>query len=98
MLKAARGFEKQTNDNKRFSSPLAAVGSADGQQWIITAWERCHNAWGNAPCPCLHSDPKFPDLAPGEHAQIKGWLWFYEGAEIEKELARLKEVVVAAKE
>lgn len=90
MLKGAKGFDKQTNDNKRFESPFVAVHADDGNRWIITAWERCHRAWGNAPCPCLHSDPKFADLDPGESQTITGWLWFYEGDEIDVELARLK--------
>jgi hypothetical protein len=93
MLKAAPGFEKQTNDNKRFESPLVAVQSDDGKRWIITAWERCQRAWGNAPCPCLHSDPQFPDLAPGEKADLTGWLWFYEGDDLDGELKRLKRVM-----
>lgn len=93
MLKQAKGFAQQTNDNKRFAAPLVAVRNEAGDKWIISAWQRCHNAWGNAPCPCLHSDPKFVDLAPGESQTIKGWLWFYEGKEIDKELARLNKVV-----
>jgi len=92
MLKGAKGFEDQTNDNKLFRSPFVAVKSKEGDQWIITAWQRCHRAWGNAPCPCLHSDPKFADLAPGDSQQITGWLWFYEGDRIEAELARLKKL------
>jgi hypothetical protein len=90
MLKGAKGFEKQTNDNKRFLSPFAVAISADGKHHILTAWERCDRAWGNAPCPCLHSDPKFPDLAPGESAEIKGRLWFYAGDDVEQEMTRLK--------
>jgi hypothetical protein len=65
MLKAAAAFEQQTNENKMFKSPYAVVRSTTGDRWIISAWEDCHRAWGNAPCPCLHSDPKFPDCAPG---------------------------------
>lgn len=95
MLKGARGFEGQANDNKKFVSPFVAVRDAAGDKWIITAWERCHNAWGNAPCPCLHSDPKFADLAPGESQTIRGWLWFYQGSAIDVELKRLAAVVSA---
>ena len=95
MLKGAKGFEKQTNENKRFVAPLAVATSAHGKHHVITAWERCHRAWGNAPCPCLHSDPKFPDLAPGASAQIKGWLWFYSGDDLEQEMTRLKKQIDA---
>ena len=63
MLKGASGFAAQTNDNKLFRKPFVAVHDDSNKRWIITAWEPCHRPWGNAPCPCLHSDPKFPDCA-----------------------------------
>ncbi|MFN0054500.1 MAG: hypothetical protein ACKV0T_20170 [Planctomycetales bacterium] len=89
MLKGAAGFAEQTNDNKRFQKPYVAVHSDSKKQWIITAWEPCDRAWGNPPCPCLHSDPKFPDCAPGQTQRLHGWLWFYEGTDIDSELRRL---------
>jgi hypothetical protein len=89
MLKGAPGFEELTNDNKVFSKPYVAVQNKAGNRWIITAWEPCDRAWGNAPCPCLHSDPKFPDCAPGKTERLRGWLSFYEGTEIQKELDRI---------
>jgi hypothetical protein len=55
--------------------PVAAVArSHDGRRWIITAWERCQRAWADPPVPCLHSDPQFPDCAPGETQRLRGWL------------------------
>jgi hypothetical protein len=89
LLKRARGFEAQTKDNKRFSGPYAACHSADGNRWIITAWQPVHRTWANPACPCLHSDPKFPDCAPGETKRLHGWLSFYEGTDIEAELRRI---------
>jgi hypothetical protein len=89
MLKGAAGFEEQTNDNKRFSKPYVAVRNKAGDRWIITAWEPCDRAWGNPPCPCLHSDPKFPDCAPGKTERLRGWLSFYEGTDVEGELQRI---------
>jgi hypothetical protein len=89
MLKGAEGFQDQTVDNKVFNPPYAACRSKDGRHWVITAWEPCHRAWSNAPCPCLHSDPKFPDCAPGETKHLKGWLSFFEGTDIEAELKRI---------
>lgn len=62
----------------------------DGNRWVITAWEPCHRPWGNAKCPCLHSDPKFPDCDPGETVRLKGWLSFYEGADVEAEFKRIE--------
>jgi hypothetical protein len=90
MLKGAAGFTEQTNDNKLFAKPYVAVHNAEGNRWIITAWQPCDRAWGNAPCPCLHSDPKFPDCPPGKTERLQGWLSFYEGTEIRKELDRIE--------
>lgn len=91
MPKMAAGFEQQTNDNKVFTNPYVACRSNDGRRWIITAWEGCHRPWGNARCPCFHSDPKFPDLEPGEMKRLGGWLSFYEGTDIEAEFKRIEE-------
>jgi hypothetical protein len=90
MLKAAKGFEIQTNSNKIFHAPFAVCQSATGNRWIISAWQPCHRPWGNAPVPCLHSDPKFPDARPGELKVIYGWLSFFEGSEIDPELKRIE--------
>jgi peptidoglycan/xylan/chitin deacetylase (PgdA/CDA1 family) len=89
MLKAALGFEGRTNDNKVFDQPFVACQSGDGTRWIITAWKPCVRAWGNPPCPCLHSDPQFPDCAPGETQRIRGWLSFYEGTDVKAEFRRI---------
>ncbi|MEK7675210.1 MAG: hypothetical protein AAB676_05155 [Verrucomicrobiota bacterium] len=89
MLKGATGFNQQTNENKVFASPYVAGRSADGKRWTITAWEPCHRPWANAPVPCLHSDPKFPDCAPGETKRLRGWLSFYEGTNLEEEFRRI---------
>jgi serine-type D-Ala-D-Ala carboxypeptidase (penicillin-binding protein 5/6) len=90
MLKGAAGFEQQNNDNKVFSGNYAAAKSADGKRWVITGWDPIHRSWGNAKCPCLHADPKFPDCAPGETQHLKGWLSYYEGSDIEAELKRIE--------
>ncbi|HTI50560.1 MAG TPA: hypothetical protein VL475_06410, partial [Planctomycetaceae bacterium] len=89
MLKGAAGFEEQSNDNKVFQKPYCAARSKAGNRWVITAWEPCHRPWGNAKCPCLHSDPKFPDCAPGATQRLRGWLSFYEGTDIEGEFRRI---------
>jgi peptidoglycan/xylan/chitin deacetylase (PgdA/CDA1 family) len=89
MLKGATEFNSITNDNKIFRSPFVACRNAARNRWIITAWENCKRAWGNAPCPCMHSDPQFPDCSPGQTNRLHGWLSFYEGTEIESELARI---------
>jgi PhoPQ-activated pathogenicity-related protein len=89
MLKGAHEFSAQTRDNKILRSPFAACRNEAGDRWVITAWEPIHRPWGNSLCPCLHSDPKFPDAEPGETVEVKGWLSFYEGPEIQAELQRL---------
>ena len=90
MLKGATGFDQQTNANKILRAPFAAGGSPDRRRWIITAWENGGRAWANPPVPCLHSDPVFPDCAPGETKRLRGRLWFYEGTDIEGEFKRLQ--------
>jgi hypothetical protein len=89
MLKGMAGFEDQTNDNKLFDKPYVAARSRDGRRWVVTAWEPCHRAWANAPCPCLHSDPKFPDCAPRQTRRLRGWLSFYEGEDVRGEFKRI---------
>lgn len=91
MLRGAAGFDQQTNDNKVLQSPYVAVRSDGGDRWIITAWDPCQRAWANPPCPCLHSDPQFPDCGPGEVRHLRGWLSFYEGTAIEQEFARIEQ-------
>jgi peptidoglycan/xylan/chitin deacetylase (PgdA/CDA1 family) len=89
MLKGLNGFELRSNDNKVFQPPFAAARDASGRRWVITAWDRCKRCWGNAPCPCIHSDPRVPDCPPGESRSVRGWASFYEGPDIQAELNRL---------
>ncbi|HEV7998304.1 MAG TPA: polysaccharide deacetylase family protein [Planctomycetaceae bacterium] len=89
MLKGAPEFAAQTNTNKVFSSPYAACRSDRGNRWVVTAFEPCRRAWGNPPCPCLHSDPTFGDCPPGQTQHIVGRLSFYEGTDISAEVRRI---------
>jgi hypothetical protein len=89
MLKAARGFEAQTNDNKVFEKSFAACRDTTGKRWVIHAWQPIHRMWGNERCPCLHADPKFPDCPPGETRELQGWLSFYEGDDVRGEIQRI---------
>ncbi len=90
MLKGAAEFEKQTNDNKVLTNPYCACRSSLGIRWVITAWEGCVRPWGNEKCPCLHSDPQFPDCPPGETKRLRGWLSFYEGDDVHAEFDRIE--------
>lgn len=87
MLKGAPDFNAQTNDNKVIAGRVIATRSADGKRWIVTVWERAR-PWANPPCPCMHSDPTFPDLAPGEESVLRGRVFFWEGGDIHAEIAR----------
>ena len=88
LLKGAPEFNEQTTTNKIFRCPSAAVRSAGGDHWILTAWEGCGRAWGHPLVPCLHADPVLPDCAPGQTVRVRGRLWFYEGKDVERELKR----------
>jgi hypothetical protein len=89
MLARASGFAAQDNLNKVFRPPYAACRNEGGTRWIITAWRPCQRTWAGADCPCLHSDPQFPDCEPGQTQEIVGWLSFYEGTNLQEELARI---------
>ncbi|MDA2928224.1 hypothetical protein MYX78_13525, partial [Acidobacteria bacterium AH-259-G07] len=47
---------------------------------------------GNPELPCMHADPGFRDLAPGEQATINGEIIFFEGTvdQFEELLSREK--------
>ncbi|WP_298869325.1 hypothetical protein [uncultured Gimesia sp.] len=92
MLKMAKGFSQQNNANKVFRAPYAACKSESGNHWIIMAWSPCFKTWGNQKCPCLHSDPIFPDCPPGETTHIKGWFSFFTGTNIEAEFDRIDQL------
>jgi polysaccharide deacetylase len=76
LLKEAKGFNSQSSQNKVFGKTKATVRSDDGKRTIVTEWERCGRTWGNAACPCMHSDPILPDCAPGETVRVRGYLSF----------------------
>lgn len=90
MLKGAIGFNVQEKLHSIESPPWVAVQSQDANRWIITAWQPNHRVWTNPPVPCIHSDPIFPDCPAGQSVTVSGGLWFYEGDDVETELARLK--------
>ncbi len=89
MLKGLTQFEQLTNANKVLLNPYVATRDTSGKRWIITGWEYCHRAWANPPCPCMHADPKFPDLQPGKSHTLKGRLSFYEGTDVLGEMRRI---------
>jgi len=84
LLKGAKGFQSQTNDNKTFSKPVAVAKAINSSCYILTAWQQCGRVWGNEQCPCIHSDPVLPDCEPGQTVRVQGRIIFYEGSNIEK--------------
>ncbi len=88
MVGRLAGFAEAPPRREILREPLAVCGDGAGRRWLLTAWERCRRAWGNPACPCIHSDPQFPDLAPGERSRLRGWLGFYEGDDPEGEWHR----------
>ncbi len=92
MLKGAPEFSELTNENKVFAEPYVACRNNSGDRWVIVAWEGCKQAWGNEHCPCMHSDPRFPDCQPGETTRVRGWLSFYEGTDIHAEFERIEKL------
>ena len=90
MLKGARGFTEQTNDNKLFWMSYSAARTSDGRNWLIMAWDPIHRPWANERCPCVHADPIFPDCPPGETRWLRGWFSFYRGVDIIGELERIE--------
>ena len=90
MLKIASEFNALSNENKIFDSPVAAVRSTSGEQWIITAWNKGNHEWGNEECPCMHSDPRLPDCKPGETVSVNGIICFYEGSDIQSRIESIK--------
>jgi hypothetical protein len=89
MLKGAHEFNSLTNDNKILRAPLTACRNAAGNRWVIVGWRNCRRTWGNASCPCMHSDPQFADCAPGESVRLRGGLSFYEGSDVDAEMSRI---------
>lgn len=89
MLRGAPEFAELTTNNRYLEKPYATVHNPTKDRWVITAWEPHLRFFGNRQCPCLHSDPKLPDCSPGESVSVDGILTFYEGTDIESELARI---------
>lgn len=61
--------------------PIAVVTSAAAERllaftWLTDTLSMVHNPHH----PCVHADPKFPDLQAGESATIHGKLIFFEGS------------------
>ena len=96
MLKGLLGFNSQRKRDPVVRGSLIAVKADRSDRWLITGWEPNHRSWANPPVPCVHSDPIFPDCAPGETVRVRGGLWFYEGADVESQIGRYTEWLASA--
>ena len=88
MLKNAKKFNRQTDENKLLKDGWCACRSEDGKRWIVTGWQPIHRAWANTRVPCLHADPQFPDCEPGKTVWLRGYVSFFEGKDMEKAAAK----------
>jgi peptidoglycan/xylan/chitin deacetylase (PgdA/CDA1 family) len=93
MLANAEGFNQQSNDNKLIERPFVVCSNASKTRHIITGWQNCTRPWANPPCPCMHSDPQFPDCLPGETQELLGILAFYDGQDLATEFDRLRRLI-----
>lgn len=90
MLKGVVDFNAQQNLERVVDGPMVAVRGASRahpHRWIITGWMPNHRAWTNPPVPCVHSDPVFADCPPGKTVEARGGIWFYEGTDINRQIA-----------
>jgi hypothetical protein len=44
--------------------------------------------------PCMHADPVLADCLTGQTVRVLGRLWFYEGSDIDSEIARAQKTFV----
>ena len=60
--------------------PVIVTQSSRTNRLIAMSWfENTGPIWANQHHPCMHADPCFPDLEPGDRKTIDGLLVFFEG-------------------
>jgi hypothetical protein len=60
--------------------PYMLARSNQADRLVAMSWhEHTLSLVGNPGHPCLHADPKFDDLGPGDRGDIRGSLIFFEG-------------------
>jgi hypothetical protein len=68
--------------------PVMVTRSNTAERWVAMTWHQdTLSLIGNPHHPCMHADPKFKDLEPGESASIHGTLLFFEGKLADFDLA-----------
>ena len=64
---------------KDMDAALSIVTSLDGQRTVIFWWTPGKSMIANSFIPCIHADPYFGTLKPGEEAYAEGMIIFTEG-------------------
>ena len=66
--------------NGDIALPVVVAQSSQTNRLVAMGWcEFAGPMWSNPEHPCMHTDPCFPDLDPGDHKAIDGILVFFEG-------------------
>lgn len=70
----------RTRGNPIADVPMAVTVSNEADRLFAFTWgKHTLSMVTNPHHPCIHADPQFPDLGPGEHASVTGKLIFFEG-------------------
>lgn len=60
--------------------PLIATVSEDGRRIVALAFDNSYKIMTNAEIPCIHADPMFSDVEVGGTVDVRGKVYFVEGA------------------
>lgn len=58
---------------------IATLSNVEQRLFVFTWGKATLSLIGNPNHPCVHADPQFPNLEPGQEARIRGRLLFFEG-------------------
>lgn len=93
LLRGLSEFQEQSNDWTTLQPPYAVRRSqTNPNQWLVTAWDDCHRAWANPECPCIHSDPVFPDCLPGQTVTARGVIAFVEADDLRSAIESVQDL------
>lgn len=67
--------------NGKADLPVMVTTSVEAERLVAMTWyDDTLSMVSNGNHPCMHADPHFPDLEPGENRIIRGSLMFFEGS------------------
>ena len=77
----ARSGSGLEGDRSSREFPVIVTCSNERERLVAMTWfGDTARIWGNRQHPCMHTDPRFPDLEPGESSEVKGAILFFEGS------------------